>query len=69
MHGLSSLHLTILQHVCMEQSVHRPSSYQRMGKRVNLLNRIVGSELSRNFLMYLNPLDHQYSGVSIIVLI
>ena len=68
MHGLSSFHLTILQHVCMEQSVHRQTNYQCMGKMVSLLSRIVGNELLRNLLMYLNPLDHQYSGISAIIL-
>ena len=69
MHGLSSFHLTILQHVCMEGSVHKPTSYQCTGKMVSLLNRIIGSELLRSLLMYLNPLDHQYSGILTIVLI
>ena len=69
MHGLSSFHLTILQHVCMEQSVHRPTSYYCMGKMVSLLSRIIGSKLSRNLLMYLNPLDHKYNGILTIVLI
>ena len=69
MHGLSSLHLTILWYVCIELSVNRPTSYQCTDKMVTLLNRIVGSKLSRNLLMYLNPLDHQYSGISIIILI
>ena len=68
MHGLFLLHLTILQHVCMERIVHRPTSYQLTGKMVSLLRRIVGSKLSSNLMMYLNPLDHQYSGISTIVL-
>ena len=69
MHGLSLFHLRILQHICMERSVHRQTSYQCTGKMVSLLSRIVGSEFLRNLLMYLNPLDHQYSGILTIVLI
>ena len=69
MHGLSSLHLTILQHVQIERSVHRPTSYQCTGKMVSLLCKIVGSELLRSFLIYLNPLDHWFSGILTIVLI
>ena len=68
MHGSSLFHLTILQHVCIEQSVHRQTSYQCMGKMVSLLSRIVGSKLLRNLLIYLNPLDHRYSGISTIIL-
>ena len=55
MHGLSSFYLTNLQHVHIEQSMYRKTSYQCTGKIVSLLSRIVGSELLRNLLMYLNP--------------
>ena len=68
MHGLSLFHLTILQHVCIELNVHRQTSYQCTGKMVSLLSKIVGNELSRNLLMYLNPLDHRYSGILTIIL-